>query len=71
MTENRPSSRLPPFDPTGVNGPRNIIECTESTQIRYQGGPEVAGGTCYLVFAAGPWFASEDGRAWLREDEDR
>lgn len=63
---------MPPFDPDGNDGPRNLSETTEETKHRYLSGPENAGLPGYVVISGGTWEASEDGREWRRvEDPER
>lgn len=59
----------PPFDPNGIDGPRDLSETTLATQHRYLNGPGRAGLPGYVIFAAGTWEASEDGREWRRVEE--
>ena len=59
---------MPPFDPSGLNGPRDLSETTHATQHRYLNGPEKAGLPGYVVINGGTWEASEDGRAWRQQE---
>ncbi len=60
---------MPPFDAEGIDGPRDLFETTADTQHRYLGGPANAGLPGYVVIGGGTWFASDDGREWLRAEE--
>lgn len=57
---------MPPFDPEGIDGPRDLYETTIATQHRYLNGPEKEGLPGYVIFADGTWEATEDGREWRR-----
>lgn len=60
--------RQPPYDPTGLAGPRDLGETTPLTEYRYLNGPAMAGLPGYVAVARGPWYASDDGSRWCRID---